>query len=49
MRFVSATIDKTVFVQCPEGFEIEGKNPLLRVLFGLRRLPLLWLKSYPRL
>lgn len=38
--FVNSLLDETVYIECPQGFRMEGKVLLLlRALYGLRRAP----------
>jgi hypothetical protein len=47
--FTNSVLDEVVYCKCPEGFEQAGMCLLLqRVLYGLRRSPLLWLKEFSK-
>jgi hypothetical protein len=44
--FTNSKLDKTVYIECPDGFrEKDICFLLLRVLYGLRQSPYLWLKD----
>ena len=45
--YLYAPLDETIFTECPEGFKVKGKAwRLKRALYGLRRAPYLWNKTF---
>ena len=47
--FINSILDETVYCGYPEGYKVDGSCLLLyKALYGLRRVPILWLKEFSK-